>query len=126
MLLYSMLHLWGVRAVNANYDRLGEPSVTLDDIKRFRQLDRKCPGYPGYRWTSGVEVTTGPLGQGVATSVGMAMAGRFIFPQDGNIDKVGPSSTPPLPSPLKSRDGGTHEPGGAPGQYRRRSLRRRC
>jgi len=78
MLLYSMLHLCGVRAVNAKYERLGEPSVTLDDIRRFRQLESKCPGHPEYRWTSGVEVTTGPLGQGVATSVGMAMGGRWM------------------------------------------------
>jgi transketolase len=74
MLLYSVLHLCGVKAVDAEYERLGEPSVTLDDIKRFRQLDSKCPGHPEYRWTSGVETTTGPLGQGVATSVGMAIA----------------------------------------------------
>jgi transketolase len=78
MLLYSMLHLSGVKAVNPKYETLGEPSVTLDDIKRFRQLDSKCPGHPEYRWTSGVETTTGPLGQGVAVSVGMAMAGRWM------------------------------------------------
>jgi transketolase len=78
MLLYSMLHLAGVKAVNAKYERLGEPSVTLDDIKRFRQLDSKCPGHPEYRWTSGIETTTGPLGQGVATSVGIAIAGRWL------------------------------------------------
>jgi transketolase len=78
MLLYSMLHLCGVKAVNAKYERLGELSVTLDDIKRFRQLDSKCPGHPEYRWTSGIETTTGPLGQGVATSVGMAMGGRWM------------------------------------------------
>ncbi len=78
MLLYSMLHLTGVKAVNPQYERLGELSVTLDDIKKFRQLDSKCPGHPEYRWTSGVETTTGPLGQGVATSVGMAMAGRWM------------------------------------------------
>lgn len=77
MLLYSMLHLTGVKAVDADYERLGEPSVTLDDIKRFRQLGSKCPGHPEYRWTSGVETTTGPLGQGVATSVGMAIAARW-------------------------------------------------
>jgi transketolase len=77
MLLYSMLHLTGVKAVNPQYERLGELSVKLDDIKRFRQLDSKCPGHPEYRWTSGVETTTGPLGQGVATSVGMAIAGRW-------------------------------------------------
>ena len=78
MLLYSMLHLTGVKAVNAKYERLGELSVTLEDIKCFRQLDSKCPGHPEYRWTSGVETTTGPLGQGVATSVGMAMAGQWM------------------------------------------------
>ena len=78
MLLYSMLHLTGVRAVNRKYERLGELSVPLDDIKRFRQLGSRCPGHPEYRWTSGVETTTGPLGQGVATSVGMAIAGRWM------------------------------------------------
>jgi transketolase len=77
MLLYAMLHLTGVRAVNPKYEVLGELSVPLDDIKRFRQLDSKCPGHPEYRWTSGVETTTGPLGQGVATSVGMAIAARW-------------------------------------------------
>ena len=78
MLLYSMLHLTGVKAVNPAYETLGHLSVTLDDIKRFRQLDSKCPGHPEYRWTSGVETTTGPLGQGVATSVGMAIAERWL------------------------------------------------
>jgi transketolase len=77
MLLYSLLYLTGVKAVNAKYEELGEPSVTLDDIKRFRQLDSKCPGHPEYRWTSGIETTTGPLGQGVATTVGMAIAGQW-------------------------------------------------
>jgi transketolase len=78
MLLYSLLHLCGVKAVNPKYEVLGEYSVKLDDIKRFRQLDSKCPGHPEYRWTTGVETTTGPLGQGVATSVGMAIAGRWM------------------------------------------------
>jgi transketolase len=78
MLLYSMLHLCGVQAVNPQYEQLGTPSVTLGDIRRFRQLDSKCPGHPEYRWTSGVETTTGPLGQGVATSVGMALGGRWM------------------------------------------------
>ncbi len=78
MLLYSMLHLTSVKAVNPKYETLGQLSVTLDDIKRFRQLDSKTPGHPEYRWTSGVETTTGPLGQGVATSVGMALAGRWM------------------------------------------------
>src|SRR5947199_2897893 len=78
MLLYSILHLTGVKAVNAKYERLGELSVKLEDIEHFRQLNSKCPGHPEYRWTSGVETTTGPLGQGVATSVGMAIAGRWM------------------------------------------------
>jgi len=77
MLLYAMLHLTGVKAVNSKYEVLGEPSVSLEDIKRFRQLDSKCPGHPEYRWTAGVETTTGPLGQGVATSVGMAIGARW-------------------------------------------------
>jgi transketolase len=78
MLLYSMLHLAGVKAVNPKYETLGQLSVCLDDIKRFRQLDSRCPGHPEYRWTSGVETTTGPLGQGVATSVGMAVAAKWM------------------------------------------------
>jgi transketolase len=78
MLLYSMLHLTGVKSVNPKYEVLGSPAVTLDDIKRFRQLDSKCPGHPEYRLTSGVETTTGPLGQGVANSVGMAIASKWM------------------------------------------------
>ena len=77
-LLYALLHLTGVKAVNPKYEVLGELSVSLDDLKRFRQLDSKCPGHPEYRWTSGIETTTGPLGQGVATSVGMAIAARWF------------------------------------------------
>ncbi len=78
MLLYSLLHLAGVKAVDPDYEVVGEPSVALEDIKRFRQLDSKCPGHPEYRWTSGVETTTGPLGQGIATSVGMALASKWL------------------------------------------------
>lgn len=78
MLLYSLLHLTGVRAVNEKYERLGTLSVTLDDIKHFRQLQSKCPGHPEYRLTSGIETTTGPLGQGVANSVGMAIAAKWM------------------------------------------------
>ncbi len=78
MLLYSLLHLTGVKAVSKDYEDLGEPSVPLDAIRRFRQLDSRCPGHPEYRWTSGVETTTGPLGNGVATSVGMAIGGRWM------------------------------------------------
>jgi transketolase len=77
MLLYSILHLTGVKAVNDQYEVRGEPSVSLDAIKHFRQLDSKTPGHPEYRWTSGVETTTGPLGQGVANSVGMAIACKW-------------------------------------------------
>jgi transketolase len=78
MLLYSMLHLCQVKAVNPAYETVGRPTVTLDDIKNFRQLESKCPGHPEYRWTSGIETTTGPLGQGVATSVGMAIAEKWM------------------------------------------------
>ena len=78
MLLWSVLHLTGTRAVNAEYERLGQPAVSLDDIRRFRQLDSKAPGHPEYHWTSGVEATTGPLGQGVADSVGMAIAQKWL------------------------------------------------
>lgn len=78
MLLYSMLHLAGVKAVNAKYEKVGRPAVSLAEIKRFRQIDSHCPGHPEYRWTSGVETTTGPLGQGLATSVGMSMASRWV------------------------------------------------
>ncbi len=78
MLLYSLLHLTGVKSVSKDYETMGEPSVPLDAIKKFRQLDSKCPGHPEYRWTSGVETTTGPLGQGYATSVGMAMGGKWL------------------------------------------------
>ena len=78
MLLWSILHLTQTQAVNSDYEKLGQPSVTLDDIRRFRQLDSKAPGHPEYRWVSGVETTTGPLGQGVATSVGMAIAQKWL------------------------------------------------
>jgi transketolase len=77
-LLYALLHLAGVKAVNRKYEALGELSVSLEDLKKFRQLESKCPGHPEYRWTSGVETTTGPLGQGVATSVGIALAGKWL------------------------------------------------
>ena len=86
MLLYSLLHLTGVKAVNPKYETLGHLSVSLEDINQFRQLDSKCAGHPEYRWTSGVETTTGPLGQGVATSVGMAIAGRWLA---GRVNRPG-------------------------------------
>ncbi len=78
ILLYSLLHLAGVKAVNPAYETVGRASITLNDIKTFRELGSRCPGHPEYRWTSGVETTTGPLGQGVANSVGMAIASRWL------------------------------------------------
>src|SRR5215469_4383692 len=77
-LLWLLLHLSGVQAVDPGYEVLHRAAVTLDDLQTFRQLDSRCPGHPEYRWTSGVETTTGPLGQGVATSVGMAIAGWWL------------------------------------------------
>jgi transketolase len=77
MLLYAVLFLADVQAVDSEYEVLGGPAVSLEDIERFRQLDSRTPGHPEYRWTSGVESTTGPLGQGVATSVGMAIASKW-------------------------------------------------
>jgi transketolase len=84
MLLYSLLHLAQVEAVDPDYEVLGEPSVSMDDIKSFRQLDSHCPGHPEYHLTSGVETTTGPLGQGIATSVGMAVAGKWLQARYGS------------------------------------------
>jgi len=78
MLLWSVLYLTRTRAVNAQYERLGEPAVTLDDIRHFRQIGSKAPGHPEYHLTSGVEATTGPLGQGIADSVGMAIARKWL------------------------------------------------
>jgi len=78
MLLYSILYLAEVRAVNAEGKPTGNFAVTLDDIKQFRQIDSKTPGHPEYRLTTGVETTTGPLGQGVGNSVGMAIAGLWL------------------------------------------------
>jgi len=73
-----MLYLSRVKAMNPTYEQAGRPAVTLDDIKSFRQAGSRCTGHPEYGWTSGVETTTGPLGQGVATSVGMAIAERCL------------------------------------------------
>ena len=78
MLLYAMLYLCEVRGVTPEYDSYGDFAVTLDDIKRFRQLDSRTPGHPEYRQTAGVETTTGPLGQGIGNSVGMAIASKWL------------------------------------------------
>ncbi len=77
MLLYALLHLARVRAVDPEYEVENDYAITLEDIETFRQLDSKAAGHPEYRWTSGVETTTGPLGQGIATSVGMAVASKW-------------------------------------------------
>jgi transketolase len=78
MLLYALIHLTGIHGTPEVYGGAGRPAVTLDDIKTFRQAGSHCPGHPEYRLTSGVEATTGPLGQGFAASVGMAMASKFL------------------------------------------------
>ena len=88
MLLYSLLHLAGVVEIDAQGKRSGQPAISLDDIKQFRQMSSKTPGHPEYRMTTGVETTTGPLGQGCANSVGMAMAERWLakrFNRDGQV-----------------------------------------
>jgi transketolase len=77
-LLYTILHLAKVKAVDPEYEILGRPSVAIEDLKSFRQFGSRCAGHPEYRWTAGVETTTGPLGQGVATSVGMAIAEKWL------------------------------------------------
>ena len=77
MLLYSLLHLARVTSVDSDYETRGEPAISLPDIESFRQLHSKAAGHPEYRLASGIETTTGPLGQGVATSVGMALAGKW-------------------------------------------------
>ena len=86
MLLYSTLHLAGVRAVNEKGEVLDSPAVSMDEIKRFRQLDSKTPGHPESHITTGVETTTGPLGQGAGNSVGMAIAGKWLA---ANYNKPG-------------------------------------
>ena len=98
MLLYSLLHLAGVERVDQHGKKLGEPAVSLDDIKAFRELDSVCPGHPEYGITTGVETTTGPLGQGAANSVGMAIAERWLaarFNQPG-LDRRAPEAVEPL------------------------------
>ena len=98
MLLYSLLYLARVKAVDPDYEIVGQPAVSLDDIKNFRQLDSKCPGHPEYRLTSGVEATTGPLGQGIATSVGMAVASTW---QAAHFNRPGRSSS--ISTSMRSR-----------------------
>jgi transketolase len=86
MLLYALLHLADVQEIDADGKPTGKPAVSLDDIKQFRQLSSKTPGHPEYRMTTGVETTTGPLGQGCGNSVGMAIAARWLastFNRDG-------------------------------------------
>ncbi len=86
MLLWSVLHLTGTQAVNAEYETVGKPAVTLDDIRHFRQFGSKAPGHPEYHLVSGVEATTGPLGQGIAMSVGMAIGERWL---EANYNRPG-------------------------------------
>lgn len=78
MLLYSLIHLAGIEAAETSYQKAGGAAVTLADIESFREEGSRCPGHPEYGWTTGVESTTGPLGQGLATSVGMAIAGKWL------------------------------------------------
>jgi transketolase len=78
MLLYAVLYLTGVRGINPEYAKVSDFAVTLDDIKNFRQIDSRTPGHPEYRMTAGVETTTGPLGQGIGNSVGMAIASQWL------------------------------------------------
>jgi len=88
LLLYSLLHLSGVHEIGPDGRDTGRPAVSLEDIKQFRQLDSRTPGHPEYRVTTGVEATTGPLGQGCGNSVGMAIAERWLaahFNRDGTI-----------------------------------------
>ena len=92
-LLWSLIHLAGVRAVDPDYEAGRDRAVTMADIESFRQLGSHCPGHPEYRWTSGVETTTGPLGQGVATSVGMAIAGRWLAARHNTAEHRSSTST---------------------------------
>jgi transketolase len=78
MLLYALLHLAGVREVSPDGKVLDKPALPMEEIKRFRQLDSKTPGHPESHITTGVETTTGPLGQGVGNSVGMAIASKWL------------------------------------------------
>ncbi|XZE35113.1 transketolase [Pirellulaceae bacterium SH501] len=78
MLLYSMIHLAGIRNVDAHGNVTAEPALTLDNLKKFRQLHSPCAGHPEFGYATGIETTTGPLGQGVGNSVGMAIASKYL------------------------------------------------
>lgn len=78
MLLYSLIHLAKIEEIDADGNKTGKEAVSLADIEQFRQLSSKTPGHPEYRHTTGVETTTGPLGQGCGNSVGMAIAERWL------------------------------------------------
>ena len=86
MLLYSLIHLAGIEAAETSYQAKGGEAVSLADIESFREDGSRCPGHPEYGWTTGVESTTGPLGQGLATSVGMAMAGKWLAATYNKLD----------------------------------------
>ena len=88
MLLYALLHLAGVKEIGADGRATGAPAISLDDIRGFRQLSSKTPGHPEYRMTTGVETTTGPLGQGCGNSVGMAIAERHLAARFNRDDAV--------------------------------------
>src|SRR5579871_256851 len=78
MLLYAMLHLTGVKRADSDDKITDKPAVSMEDLKSFRQLDSVTPGHPESHMTTGVETTTGPLGQGVANSVGIAIASKWL------------------------------------------------
>lgn len=78
MLLYALIHLSGIREVTPDGTVLDKPALPMEEIKRFRQLDSKTPGHPESHITTGVETTTGPLGQGAGNSVGMAIASKWL------------------------------------------------
>ncbi|MES3091770.1 transketolase [Sphingomonas aerolata] len=78
MLLYALIHLAKIEEISADGEKSGKEAVSLEDIRQFRQLSSKTPGHPEYRHTTGVETTTGPLGQGCGNSVGMAIAERWL------------------------------------------------
>ncbi|HEV3007320.1 MAG TPA: transketolase [Pirellulales bacterium] len=78
MLLYATLHLAGVKQAGADGRPTDQPAISLDEIKRFRRLHSRCAGHPEHGEASGIETTTGPLGQGAGNSVGMAIAQRWL------------------------------------------------